>query len=74
MADYVRYNPNQNNSNSEVNTMTFSQIFAETMGAMARNDYARVLELEQIQKQKIAELRSKKNEQKQRTQKGFSGR
>jgi hypothetical protein len=54
--------------------MTFSQIFAETMGAMARNDYARVLELEQIQKQKITELRSKKNEQKQRTQKGFSGR
>jgi hypothetical protein len=49
--------------------MTFSQIFTETMGAMARNDYARVLELEQIQKQKIAELRSKKNVQKQRTQK-----
>ena len=41
--------------------MTFSEIFTETMEAMARNDHARMRELEQIQKQKIAELRSKKN-------------
>ena len=40
--------------------MTFSEIFTETMEAMARNDHARMRELEQIQKQKIAELRSKK--------------
>ena len=48
----------------EVIAMTFSEIFTETMKAMAHNDYARMRELEQIQKQKIAELRSKKNVQK----------
>ena len=39
--------------------MTFSEIFTETMEAMARNDHARMRELEQIQKQKIAELKVK---------------
>lgn len=44
--------------------MTFSEIFAKTMEAMANNDHARMRELEQIQKQKIAELRSKKAQRK----------
>lgn len=39
--------------------MTFSEIFTETMEAMARNDHAKMRELEQIQKQKIAELKAK---------------
>lgn len=49
--------------------MTFSEIFVETMKAMARGDQAQMERLGEIQKQKIAELKKNKNEQEQSKEK-----
>lgn len=53
----------------EVNTMTFSEIFMETMKAMAQGDRAQMERLAEIEEQKIAELRKNKNKQEQSKEK-----
>ena len=40
--------------------MDLGQIFVETLKAMANNDTARIEELTEMQRKKIAEIRSKK--------------
>lgn len=49
----------------EVNTMTFSEIFMESMKAMVRGDRAEMERLARIEDQMIAELKKNKKEQEQ---------